>query len=70
MYNALYEARTKWRPIGIQLDIKVSDLDDIEDTYKGNDRRLEEMVCIWLKNRPNWEALIAALKSPQVDEGA
>ncbi len=69
VYNALYEARTKWRPIGIQLDIKVSDLDDIEDTYKGNDRRLEEMVRKWLKNRPNWEALIAALKSPQVDEG-
>ncbi len=69
VYNALYKARTKWRPIGIQLDIAVSDLDDIEDTYKGNDRRLEEMVRKWLKNRPNWEALIAALKSPQVDEG-
>ncbi len=68
VYNALYEARTKWRPIGIQLDIKVSDLNDIEDTYKGNDQRLEEMVCKWLKNRPNWEALITALKSPQVDE--
>ncbi len=71
MYNALYKARTKWRPIGIQLDIKSSDLDDIEKRYFvtwGNDRCLEEMVHKWLKNRPNWEALIAALKSPQVDE--
>ncbi len=68
VYNALYKARTKWRPIGIKLDIEVSDLDDIEE-YKGNDRRLEEMVRKWLKNCPCWEALIAALKSPQVDEG-
>ncbi len=72
MYNALYKARTKWRPIGIQLDIEVSDLDDIEKRYFvtwGNDRCMEEMVCKWLKNCPNWEALISALKSPQVDEG-
>ncbi len=72
VYNALYKARTKWRPIGIQLDIEVSDLDDIEKRYFvtwGNDRCLEEMVRKWLKDRPNWEALIAALKSPQVYEG-
>ncbi len=71
VYNALYEARVKWRPIGIELGLQLSDLDDIEKrffTMWGNDRCLEETIRKWLKSRPNWEKLIAALKSAPVGE--
>lgn len=48
VYNVLYKARSKWRALGIQLEMDVSDLDDIEE-HRGNERRLEAMIRKWLK---------------------
>ncbi len=51
VYKALYRARKRWLPIGLELGLELSDLSNIEDQYaiKGNDRCLMEMLAVWLK---------------------
>ena len=70
--NSVWDARTKWYNIGIQLDIDVSVLDAIKHDSDEVDSRLTAMLTNWLKRTtpsPNWEALADALKSPAVGYG-
>ena len=73
--EALYPARHKWRQIGIKLQLKRQDLDNIASEYesKGNIRCLEEVVCMFLNRpsrNPTWKVMINALKSKIVNEEA
>ena len=63
---AVWEARTKWMNIGIELNIIKTDLDAIKGAGDPGDC-LTEMLTLWLKQvdpLPTWSALIAALKQP------
>ncbi len=66
--SAVYDARAKWRAIGLELGISKDDLDCIEKS--DIDRCLEEMLALWLRRprmNPSWESLVGALKSATVD---
>ena len=67
---AIWEARTDWMNIGIELSIIKTDLDTIKVTESGNPGNcLTEMLTLWLKQvdpPPTWLALIAALKQPTI----
>ena len=73
VYEALFDAKTKWREIGSGLGLGKPTLDNIEDQYHHkNNRCLEEMISTYLKRpslKPSWQALINVLKSKDVDEG-
>ena len=71
VYRSVFDARTKWYDIGLELGIDAETLNCIE---KENPRQLQDclrnMLKTWLERahpRPTWEALIEALKSPLVD---
>ena len=67
--DSLWEARTKWFHIGIQLDMKTSDLKVIKNDYDEAGLCFTEMLTDWLKRMnppPTWEALVDALKSRTV----
>ena len=66
--NLLVEAVsnvTDWHTLGLKLGLTMSQLDEIEDTYRRVGRRKAEMFDVWLKSSPNasWADLITALKS-------
>ena len=68
---AVWEARTQWMNIGIELDILKTDLDAIKATVQGGNPGdcLTEMLTLWLKQvdpPPTWSALVTALKQPTV----
>lgn len=62
----------KWMSIGIGLGLSKTDLDKIEQSYNSLDRRLQEMLTLWLKQSydtgkygpPIWDSLIKAVGSP------
>ena len=59
----------------MELGLERHDLNSIESQYsgKGDNRCLEEVVSTFLNRpslKPRWQAVINALKSEMVDEGA
>ena len=67
--DSIWDARTKWYNIGIQLEIDVSVLDAIKQDNDDVGLRLTAMLNGWLKQTtpsPTWQALVHALKSPMV----
>jgi hypothetical protein len=67
--DALWEARTKWYDIGLELEIAPTDLEAIEEG-SGSDIELcfRKMLYNWLsksctKKRCTWKAIISALRS-------
>ena len=70
--STLWEVRTSWKSIGIELDIKVSSLDAIAADYSGKTEDcFTEMLALWLKQvdpMPNWSTIVAALKQPTVGQ--
>ena len=67
--DSLWEARTEWFYIGIQLDMKTSDLKVIKKNHDEAGLCFTEMLTDWLKRMnppPTWEALVDALKSQTV----
>ena len=67
---AVWEARTDWMNIGIELNLIKTDLDAIKVTEGGNlGNCLTEMLTLWLKQvdpPPTWLALVTALKQPTI----
>ena len=65
---ALYQARAKWKYIGLGLKINSDDLQAIE----GENRKLEDclqcMLIKWLEKGGNntWEAIVQVLRMPMV----
>ena len=69
--SAVWEARTQWRNIGIELNLIVTDLDAIKDGNSDSSSCLTEMLTLWLKQvdpPPSWSALVIALKQPTIGE--
>ena len=69
--RAVWEARTQWMNIGIELNILKTDLDAIKMTNQGGNPGdcLTEMLSLWLKQvnpSPTWTGLITALKQPTI----
>jgi hypothetical protein len=65
--NRIWEARSKWKDIGIELKLEITDLDAINGSDTG--ACFKEMLSIWLKQtkpRPTWSRMIKALKSRSV----
>ena len=70
--GALYEARTKWYHIGLELKLSVGTLNAIRSEFSDKNDCLTEMCSHWLRRinpHPTWEALTLAIKSPPVGEG-
>ena len=70
----LWGIRRKWYDIGIELDLRKAELDNLRKQHKDDfGVCLTETISTWLKRtspRPTWEALIEALKEPPVGEDA
>ena len=70
--NELTPIATKWREIGIQLDLTPEELEIINVEEKDSIRRkLISMLTKWLKQvipQPSWKGLVVALSSQAVDE--
>ena len=68
--KAVWDARAAWKDIGIELDLKVTDLDVISETNHGNvNKCFSEMLTLWLKRvspPPKWSAMVEALKEPAI----
>jgi len=59
-----------WDDLGIQLDIDLSKLDQIQADHQDNLKRCTEMFKHWCQKYPieaTWESLIEALKSPSIE---
>ena len=71
--KAVWSARTRWKDIGLELDIIQTDLDAIEAVHRSDiGRCLTEMLALWLKQvdpPPTWTAMVAALQDPTIGEG-
>ena len=68
--NELWDARSKWRNIGIQLQMKIADLEAIgEKNSNVPDNCFTDCITTWLRQTnpsPTWTALIKALRSSPV----
>jgi hypothetical protein len=68
--NRIWEARSKWQDIGIELKLKQTDLEVIsKKNGSDTDACFTEMLSIWLKQtkpRPTWSRMIRALKSRSI----
>lgn len=68
----IYDARTKWYDIGIELEIPTSTLKSIKLMYNNSPAEcLVEMLDTWLKQvnpKPSWRLLTNALEQPTVGE--
>ena len=70
--DLLFDVRRKWYDIGIELDVKVDELDTIKaDCDDVANKCLTELLIKWLKRikpQPTWKALEQALRSKAVNE--
>ena len=68
--NHVYDARSKWREIGVQLRINAGTLEAIKKDHQGDCYEcLEKLLRVWLRGNdpsPSWKALADALKAPPV----
>ena len=67
----LYEARTKWYYIGLELKVPWVTLDSIKAQSDDEQERLLEALKHWLKTvdpKPTWQVLVDALRSCVVEE--
>lgn len=70
--KAVWDARTKWYYIGLELGIEPATLDAIEKDHKSSDDQFRHMLKKWLMNSkipPTTETLSKALRSLTVDCG-
>ena len=71
--NELHEVRAKWYHLGVQLNMKPSDLNAIRAQFMNKpDDCLLEMLSVWLTRTdpspPSWERLVDALSSRSIGE--
>ena len=72
LLNELHSVYTSWYNIGLQLGMPYYKLDCFKQMYINPSELMREMLVRWFKTaidpRPTWEAVVAALRSPSVDE--
>ena len=70
VFNLMYDARSKWHEIGVQLQINYGTLEAIKKDYRGDcSECLVTLLSTWLRGddpSPSWKALADALKAPPV----
>lgn len=65
----VYDARRKWKEIGIALYIDIDDLEVIRLNSRDANSWFMDMLAQWLRRvqpLPSWDAMIKALKAPYV----
>ena len=70
--KAVWEARSKWYNLGLELGISPGTLDSIKATNQNPDDLFADMIKDWLRNgnpKPNWATIANALRSPTVGYG-
>ena len=66
--DALWEAKTKWHNIGVQLKLTTSDLDAIDADERSVGEKLSSVIKTRLNREPcTWRDLYDALTHPTVD---
>ena len=71
LHSELHPVVDKWYSLGVQLQIPVETLKCIEAEHNQMNRRLLEMLTVWLRRinpSPTWDILTEALESPPVGE--
>ena len=71
LHSELHPVVDKWYSLGVQLQIPVETLKCIEAEHNQMNRRLLEMLTVWLRHinpPPTWDILTEALESPPVGE--
>ena len=67
--HAMWEGRTEWRNLGLELGLSPNTLEAIGMDYHQSVKDcFLEMLSEWLRSglRPSWDTLMSALKSPSV----
>ena len=68
--DLVWDARTKWSNLGLELGIKITDLEVIEQKSRSDiDTCFKKMLLMWLRMvdpLPSWESLISALGKSSV----
>ena len=66
----IFEARTKWYDIGLQLNVQVHTLDSIKSQFSDPKDCLREILKVWLKTagKTTWKTLVDALMSRTIEE--
>ena len=67
----LLGVKRKWYCIGLELNLQVDTLENIQHEDSDDSKCLRKMLIIWLKQInpvPSWEALVSALKGQTVEE--
>ena len=69
--NELYEVKTQWNDIGIQLEVPKATRKRLQQVHKDNPQQaLTEMMEEWLDTddpEPSWPAIVKALRSRSVN---
>ena len=71
--NELHDVKTKWRAIGVQLELPQATLKSIAYANPTDaNQAFSAMMDEWLRQEsdPSWEAIIDALRSRSVGENA
>ncbi len=69
VYKVVYDARAKWRRIGLELELTHGDLEAIDLRYRNPADQLEQVLAEWLKGgEATWRQLMEALYSVPVGE--
>ena len=69
--NLLFPVKRKWFDIGIELGLKVEELNNIKAEHADHSQCLTQMILVWLKSinpPPTWKALGDALNTAPVHE--
>ena len=68
--RTLYEVKTEWYNLGLELGLRVATLDSIDARYNSDPSQcFRQFLKEWLKGvnpLPTWQAMVNALKSPTV----
>ena len=74
LVEELHDVKTKWRAIGVQLEMEPSKLRQIDYSYKADpEAAFMDMMEAWLvqlEPPPSWGAIVDALRSRSVGETA
>ena len=72
LVEELHSVKTKWRPIGVQLEVPTSSIKIIGTAHKDDpEQAFTELMDEWLKQtdpEPSWAAIVEALRSRSVGE--
>ncbi len=68
--SAVFAARAKWKPLGVELGLQIDDLDNMDKVQRGDTEAcLGRMLKKWLETpslKPTWASLVGALKAQTV----